>query len=353
MIGHPASSSGDTVHPALSVIIFSTTSGAGATDLLALLGILTARSTTYHAGPEGSSTRFRDARLGARCDHGRPAGFDVPSRPSRAGVAGIFAVAIVVAVAQGSLRSRPTCRPDCSDPLDLLRPGLGGDRRIAALGAVVAVCCTAMIYRSLKPVPRWHNGWVLPRLLAGRLDERRVVAGVSALWFLLQTRRSASLALAATGLTALVKIGYWRFIDGESATSAAATQRDWSSREPCVCSRRHTPPELSPEGNGLRDRPEARDQASPHCPHDRLRLPFLLSLAALVAAGWPAAVAALLAALLGMVGDLRRALAFFAEARRTARDSRTTAKPQSEWGHRAEAGIGREACCRALAVEIM
>jgi hypothetical protein len=28
---------------------------------------------------------------------------------------------------------------------------------LAALGAVVTVCCTAMIYRSLKPVPRWHK----------------------------------------------------------------------------------------------------------------------------------------------------------------------------------------------------
>src|SRR5213078_5113362 len=40
---------------------------------------------------------------------------------------------------------------------------------LAALGAVVTVCCTAMIYQSLKPVPRWHNGWVLPIYLLAAL----------------------------------------------------------------------------------------------------------------------------------------------------------------------------------------
>ena len=37
---------------------------------------------------------------------------------------------------------------------------------LAALGAVATVYCTSMIYRSLKPVPRWHNGWVVPNYLA-------------------------------------------------------------------------------------------------------------------------------------------------------------------------------------------
>src|SRR5690349_16144581 len=30
---------------------------------------------------------------------------------------------------------------------------------LAAAGAIVTVVCTAMIYRSLKPIQRWCNGW--------------------------------------------------------------------------------------------------------------------------------------------------------------------------------------------------
>src|SRR5262249_39798060 len=54
---------------------------------------------------------------------------------------------------------------------------------LATIGAVCTVYCTAMIYRSLKPVPRWDNGWVVPHYFALALMTgvlwRGVLAGLA------------------------------------------------------------------------------------------------------------------------------------------------------------------------------
>src|SRR5690349_17909531 len=93
---------------------------------------------------------------------------------------------------------------------------------LAALGAIVTVCCTAMIYRSLKPVPRWHNAWVLPNYLLAAL-----MSGALCLALVVQPFGShpgiSALAVAAVAMAAIAKVGYWRFIDGETATATAGT----------------------------------------------------------------------------------------------------------------------------------
>src|SRR5207237_5731488 len=70
---------------------------------------------------------------------------------------------------------------------------------LAALGGVVTVVCTAMIYRSLKPVQRWHNGWVLPNYLALSL-----MTGALWLAMLLQLFGAASRAVAWLVLLAVL-----------------------------------------------------------------------------------------------------------------------------------------------------
>src|SRR5215470_12441239 len=47
---------------------------------------------------------------------------------------------------------------------------------IAAAWAVITVYCTAMIYASLKPIQRWHNGYVVPCYLL-------LAVMTGALWF--------------------------------------------------------------------------------------------------------------------------------------------------------------------------
>ena len=300
------------MHPSFSVIFFTTASGAGY-GLLTLLGMLTPLgivpasqlfgfvalalalggitvgllSSTFHLGrPERALRAFSQWRT---------------SWLSREGVAsvatyvpaGVFGVLWVffgtISAVSGVL---------------------------AALGSVVTVFCTAMIYRSLKPVQRWHNSWVLPNYLALAL-----MSGALWLSLLLQVFGSAQpaitwLALAAIILATSLKLGYWRFID---TTASRSTPESATGLGAFGTVRLFEAPNTS-ENYLLKEMgfQIARKHAA------KLRrialvlgflIPFVLSLVLLVSTAWPAVVAAVLAAPLATVGVLVERWLFFAEAR--------------------------------------
>jgi len=92
---------------------------------------------------------------------------------------------------------------------------------LAALGAAATVVCSAYIYRSLKPIQRWANAWVPPNYLA-------LAAMTGALWlaalaavFHIERPAIAWLAVALVLPAALLKLGYWRYIDSTSSISTA------------------------------------------------------------------------------------------------------------------------------------
>ncbi len=109
---------------------------------------------------------------------------------------------------------------------------LSGDSRlwlvlgwIMALASLVTVFSTGMIYGTLKPIRQWHNPWVVPNYLLNAL-----MSGY--LWFALFSRAAGqqSLELGILGLAVLAaawlaKQAYWRSIDrGESlSTPESAT----------------------------------------------------------------------------------------------------------------------------------
>src|SRR5277367_2272016 len=91
---------------------------------------------------------------------------------------------------------------------------------MAALAAVT-VYCTAMIYASLKPIPRWHNPWVAPNylllaLMTGSLLLRALVALFGHSPDVLRILGAAAILVAAGG-----KIAYWWHI-GRAAPAATA-----------------------------------------------------------------------------------------------------------------------------------
>jgi len=300
------------VHPSFSVIFFTTSSGAGY-GLLALLGVLAPLgivpqdtlfavvalglalgaitaglvSSTFHLGhPERAMRAFSQWRS---------------SWLSREGVAsvatyvpaGLFAIAWVFF-------------GDVSAVLGAL----------AALGAIVTVVCTAMIYRSLKPIQRWHNSWVMPNYLALALM-------TGALWLAWLLRLFGAgvasvdwLAILAIVLAAALKLGYWRFIDTTSSASTAESATGLGALGKVrLFEAPHTSENYLLKEMGFQI---ARKHAA------KLRriafllafaLPFLLSLAPLLAAGWPATLAALIAAPLATLGVLVERWLFFAEAK--------------------------------------
>ena len=298
------------MHPSLSVILFTTASGAGY-GLLALLGVLApfgilpadrlfglvALALALGAITAGLvSSAFH---LGQRQRAWRAFSQWRSSWLSREGVAavatylpaGLFGIGWVF--------------------LGIVMKAAG---LLSALGAIATVFCTAMIYRSLKPIPRWHNRWVVPNYLALALMS-------GALWLMLVLQlfgpRPAlyALAPATIALAAVLKLAYWRFIDGAPATSTAGSATGLGSLGTVrLFEAPHTSDNYLLKEMGFKI---ARKHAS------KLRrialalgfgLPFLLSLVPFVASGWPAIAAAFVAAVVGTAGVFVERWLFFAEA---------------------------------------
>jgi DMSO reductase anchor subunit len=300
------------VHPSFSVIFFTTASGAGY-GLLALLGVLAPLgvtppdaafgfvalglalggitaglvSSTFHLGhPERALRAFSQWRS---------------SWLSREGVAsvltyvpaGLFGIAWVFFGA-------------VSPPLGVL----------TAIGAVVTVFCTAMIYRSLKPIQRWHNSWVVPNYLVLAL-----MTGTLWLSALLQLFGAGSggvawVTLVAILLAAALKLAYWRFIDTTASASTVASATGLGGLGTVrLFEAPHTSENYLLKEMGFQIGRKHAAKLRRITIHLAFVVPFVLALVPLIAAGWPAALAAILAAPLATLGVLIERWLFFAEAK--------------------------------------
>lgn len=299
------------MYPSHSVIFFTTASGAGY-GLLALLGILAPFSFVPQdmrfglAGLLLALIAITAGLLSSLLHLGRPerawralSQFRT-SWLSREGVAsvatylpaGLFAV---VWIFLGTV----------SVPLGLL----------AALGAVVTVYCTGMIYRSLKPVPRWHNPWTVPNYLALALMSGSLWLALLAQFFGPHPALNV-LAILAVVLAAVLKLAYWRSIDAAASVGTAGSATGLGS----LGTVRHLAAPHTADNYLLKEMGYqiARKHAA------KLRrialalgfgLPALLSVVPLVAVGWLAVAAAFLAAALAIIGVFIERWLFFAEAK--------------------------------------
>lgn len=211
--------------PALSVIFFTTASGAGY-GMLFWLGILNAAGVMPQAtwfGPiaVGVAMALASAGLMASTFHlGRPErAWRAISQwrtswLSREGVvslltyvpAAAFFVAWPVAGA-----GAPVVRV-----LGLL----------AAVFCAATVICTAMIYASLKPVRQWRNRFVVPNyLLLAAFSGAACLAATAIFWTPGPARIAAAIAVVSAVAAAVGKFAYWRFIDAAPpvATIESAT----------------------------------------------------------------------------------------------------------------------------------
>jgi DMSO reductase anchor subunit len=305
------------LHPALSIIVFTTLSGAGY-GLLFWLGLFAA------AGLLPPDRGLGAAGLGlalAAVTAGLLASLLHLGHPERAWRA------------LSQWRSSWLSREGVASTATYLPAGIfalgwvglgaaGGLWRVAALlaaaGAVATVVCTAYIYRSLAPVQRWSNGWVLPNYLA-------LAASTGSLWLAalaVAFGPGGALFLALPALLAVVaaglKLGYWRFIDRSGSLSTATSATGLGAfGEVRLFEAPHTAENYLLKEMGFRI---ARKHAR------KLRriafqlafvLPFLLMLIALAASGWGRLAAALLAAPLATLGVLVERWLFFAEAKHT------------------------------------
>lgn len=198
--------------PSLSIIAFSTLSGAGF-GMLAWTGLLAAAAllpagTWFGVLAVGVGLALASAGLLASTLH--------LGRPERAWRA--FSQWRTSWLSREGVASLATYPPALGLALAW---GLAGGRwsvAVAVLGVLTAVivlaavACTGMIYASIKPVRQWHNRLVLPLYLLNALASGGAcLAAVSAGWS--GSADGAWPAIAAGFCALLVKLGYWRHID--------------------------------------------------------------------------------------------------------------------------------------------
>lgn len=305
------------MHPAFSVIIFTTASGAGF-GLLCWLGIYAAAnglpdnrmfaffsitlalgavsfglfSSMFHLGhPERAWRAFSQWRS---------------SWLSREGVVSTLTFIPALIFAAGwILLSR-------SDGIFAFSGAL-----MSAL-AVLAVICTARIYNSLKPIPAWNNRWVMPNYVALATMSGMLLMTALASLFGCATAAMYSLSLALIAVALAVKLGYWRFIDTMAVTSTPETATGLGALGKVrLFKAPHTSENYLMKEMGFRI---ARKHAR------KLRiisvllgfvLPALLIALAYASGGATAAALSIMAASISLLGLLTERWLFFAEAKHT------------------------------------
>tara|TARA_A100001037_G_scaffold175784_1_gene157566 strand:- start:2962 stop:3909 length:948 start_codon:yes stop_codon:yes gene_type:complete len=303
------------MHPAYSVIFFTTASGLGY-GLLALLGLYAAAglipadrwfgitgmavalglitfgllSSTFHLGhPERAwraVTQWRSSWL------------------SREGLVALATYVPAVLFAAGwVLFGRTT--------------GWWGILGVlAAIGAALTVYCTGMIYASLRAIPRWHNRWVVPNYLALALATGGVSFDALTRVFGLERPESALVVSIVLAASWLLKVIYWRDIDAAAPVSTSGSATGLGNfGDVRLLDPPHTQDNYLQREMGYRI---ARKHAA------KLRriaviltfaLPLALSLLLLTLPSIPALVAASLSALSCMAGVVVERWLFFAEAK--------------------------------------
>ncbi|WP_029008506.1 dimethyl sulfoxide reductase anchor subunit family protein [Azospirillum halopraeferens] len=305
------------MHPAYSVIVFTTASGAGY-GLLALLGLFAA------AGALPADTGLGIVALGLAL--GLIAGGLLSSlghlgRPERAwramsqwrsswlareGVlalltfapAGLFAIGWVFLNDTGGVFA-----------------GLGV---ASAVLAGITVWCTSMIYASLKPIRQWHNVFVTPAyLVLGLMTGALLLVLLSRLFGVWQPA-FGWLAVASVLAGWAVKAAYWHHIDTARPRSDLGTATGLGRLGPVsLLEMPHTEENFLMKEMGYR---VARTHAAKlrRIAHLALfALPLLLSLLALITPPLLSGIAALLAVASAGAGVLTERWLFFAEARHT------------------------------------
>jgi sulfite dehydrogenase (quinone) subunit SoeC len=217
------------MHPALSIVFFTTASGAGFA-LLMLLGLAAPLewlpdSAWFAFVALAVAVGLAVAGLGSSVLHlGRPErawrAFS-QWRSSWLSREGVFAV----------LTFLPTLIFGVGWVFFGARSGVVGlCGFVAAVLAVVTICCTGMIYASLKPIRQWHNDWVVPGYLLLAVMSGLLLLNLLVRLWVPDAKPLAVAAFAATVIAWWIKERYWAFIDTTSARSTVASATALGSR---------------------------------------------------------------------------------------------------------------------------
>ncbi len=303
------------MHPAYSVLLFTTLSGAGygLMILLCLFGVAGVISSDPVMGLLGFGFSFGLVTFGLMSSafhlgHPERAWRAVTqwrsSWLSREGV-----LALITYVPAGLFAIGWITMGDTSGVWALF--GVA-----AAVGAVLTVYCTGMIYQSLRTISQWHNDWVTPIYLL-------LAIATGALWFnalVLAFGEGRSLftwlCVSVLSLGMVAKFGYWHSIDtGKAlrtpghATGLArlGTVRQWETA--------HTQANYVQREMGFQIARKHAHKLRVYALLAGFIVPLFLCLSVVaMEEGRAAAILAFLAAAVSMLGMLIERWLFFAEA---------------------------------------
>ncbi|ESY33656.1 MULTISPECIES: DmsC/YnfH family molybdoenzyme membrane anchor subunit [unclassified Mesorhizobium] len=305
------------MHPAFSVVFFTTATGAGY-GLLALLGVLGGLGfipAHFWLGLIGMGLALGLIAAGLLSSTGHL------GRPERAWRA------------FSQWRSSWLSREGVSSVATFIPAGLfgigwvffgrtGGWMAIAGflatIGAIVTVCTTGMIYASLKPIAQWHSPYTLPGYLIFSAMTGSVLLNALLQAFAISPTAVAVAALLLTLLGWGWKLATWRYNDALEIATTANTATGLTGGTVRSLEWPHTEENYLLKEMGFRI-------ARKHGAKLRLitqllafALPALLLLSVLFALPWPfAAVLSVLAAIVQFAGMLVERWLFFAEAKHT------------------------------------
>lgn len=302
------------MHPAPSIIFFTTSAGAGYGLLFLLglagptglmmpdrwlgfvclalaLGLITAGllSSTFHLGhPERAWRALSQWRSSWLSREGVVAVLTY-------GPAGLFAIGWVFLETTSGLW------------------GLLGV--LAAIGAVITVYCTGMIYASLKTIRQWHDPLVVPlylgfSLLSGLLCLNAIahLFGLTLVWLDLLTIVSLPIVWG-------VKLHYWRKIDSETSDSTPETATGLGSiGKVRLLEMPHTEENYLMKELGFTIARKHGEKLRRMALLAGLGGGLMFASLAFVAGGWFAGLAALLAAVCGIGGIVLERWLLFAQA---------------------------------------
>ena len=303
------------MHPAFSVIFFTTASGAGY-GLVALVAIASAlgfvpASGWFAVATLGPATALIVAGLLASTFH-----LGHPERAWRA---------------LTQVRSSWLSREGVAALVTFVPLGIFGvawaffgrsDGIFALIGFAAALCAlvtiftTAMIYRSLKPIHQWHNCWVVPNYMALGLATGALLLHAAAQAFGRPQPIVGIAALILVAIAAYLKRRYWGFIDTTKSASTPESATGLGSRGKVrFLDAPHTEENYLQQEMGFKIARKHAAKLRKIAQHAAFHLPFLLTAASLLLDGVPALAAAVFAALLGLAGTLVERWLFFAEAK--------------------------------------
>ena len=304
------------MHPAFSVIFFTTSSGAGY-GLLALMGIfgavglLPADRWVGVAGLFMALALISTGLLASTFHLGRPErAWRAITQWRSSWLAREGVMAILTYIPAGLMGLGWVWFEDMQGPWAVA--GI-----VTALLSWITVVCTAMIYRSLRPIHQWHNDWTVPSYGLLSLMSGAVLMSVLIHMFDIENNYIQGLTVVTLAAGWGLKTLYWGFNKRSRGLPTMNSALGIDAGDVSVLELPHTSDNYLMKEMGFK---VARKHA------DKLRrishllgfaLPLVMSLLAMFVSGYVALAAVVIAWGSCSLGILTERWLFFAEAKHT------------------------------------